>query len=338
MAAPWVDPGRKAGEVIGDLIESHIIALTVKINRIVKAMGEGRATKEQAAHALQYLLANRRQLNDAVIGINSDIAQVVGKEMGQLLGLSSRELKGLGIDFAFAPSDVKAASFAYQNLTIWFETATAQASKEVFAGLLKYANTGSKTGLARMIGEMPQAKYAQYGDTIVHSHLNAFYQQTNNARAERAGVRRWRYMGPAPEREFCKAIFGKVFTIDEINAMDNGQTGNVFITCGGYNCTHRWVPIAPTKADRTASPTTEAEAEETAQRLGVAKSDKNSVFIRSGKTYSSEIKRKVKFDENGNAYYERFTGEKQKVKTDSQGNYYIDAFGASNRASKGKAK
>jgi hypothetical protein len=54
------------------------------------------------------------------------------------------------------------------------------------------------------------------------------------------------YMGPLDRktRPFCYERVGKVFTLDEIDTMDNGQLPNTFLTAGGYNCRHRFIAIS----------------------------------------------------------------------------------------------
>jgi hypothetical protein len=48
------------------------------------------------------------------------------------------------------------------------------------------------------------------------------------------------YIGPvdARLRPFCRQHVGKVYTRAEIDALDNKQLPNVFLTGGGYNCRH----------------------------------------------------------------------------------------------------
>lgn len=54
------------------------------------------------------------------------------------------------------------------------------------------------------------------------------------------------YVGPLDEvtRPFCEEWAGQVLTRDEIDALDNGQLPNVFLTGGGYNCRHSWLAVA----------------------------------------------------------------------------------------------
>jgi len=54
------------------------------------------------------------------------------------------------------------------------------------------------------------------------------------------------YMGPADSktRPFCREHVGKVYTRADIDALDNGQLDNVFLTGGGYNCRHIWQEVS----------------------------------------------------------------------------------------------
>lgn len=53
------------------------------------------------------------------------------------------------------------------------------------------------------------------------------------------------FSGPVDDviRPFCLARVGKVFTRRDINAMDNGQLPNPFITGGGYGCRHTFLAV-----------------------------------------------------------------------------------------------
>jgi hypothetical protein len=60
----------------------------------------------------------------------------------------------------------------------------------------------------------------------------------------------YKYVGPPATdiliRPFCRHLMvetraGTTWTRPEINAMDNDQLDNVFVTGGGYNCRHQWI-------------------------------------------------------------------------------------------------
>lgn len=53
------------------------------------------------------------------------------------------------------------------------------------------------------------------------------------------------YVGPndAKNRPFCHEHIGQVMTRDRIEALDNGQLPNPFVTAGGFNCRHSWLAV-----------------------------------------------------------------------------------------------
>jgi hypothetical protein len=53
------------------------------------------------------------------------------------------------------------------------------------------------------------------------------------------------YAGPVDgrARDWCLDRVGRVYTRAEIDAMDNGQLPNTFLTAGGYNCRHRFMAV-----------------------------------------------------------------------------------------------
>lgn len=53
------------------------------------------------------------------------------------------------------------------------------------------------------------------------------------------------YVGPvdAKTRRWCLDRAGKVYSRDVIEAMDNGQLANAFITAGGWSCRHSWLAV-----------------------------------------------------------------------------------------------
>lgn len=99
------------------------------------------------------------------------------------------------------------------------------------------------------------------------------YVRTANMRAGRAmvatqakeaGITNYVYIGPVDSkvRPFCQDFIGTVQSETDIDGLDNGQTGNVLIDGGGYNCRHQWNPISDELA---ASIKSEMESEEMAR-------------------------------------------------------------------------
>lgn len=108
--------------------------------------------------------------------------------------------------------------------------------------------------------EVRRALVAGYGPDVLRKRLEE--REFGNARTEAytavsrfnnlltfenaaaTGTRTFKYFGPvsAITRPFCRAHAGQVFTLDEIERMDNGQGLSVRESLGGYNCRHYWIP------------------------------------------------------------------------------------------------
>lgn len=54
------------------------------------------------------------------------------------------------------------------------------------------------------------------------------------------------FVGPVDDvtRQWCLDHVGRVYSRAEIDQMDNGQIGPVFLAGGGYNCRHTWQEIS----------------------------------------------------------------------------------------------
>lgn len=336
-----LDPGAKYAEDFEKNLQKSLEILNRDIDRLVRGIKEAKATKSQEA-ALEYLLGNRKQLEDAVSSrVTADLDSSVREAYRDLLKLSADEMEARNIHSDLLPSDVRAFENSYQNISVWFETASRASARSVFNALMNFVVTGSQGQILEFVANMDAEKYVRYGNTIIHSHLNAFYQQANNIRALRAGVVRYKYSGPSPRREFCGAIIGRTFSVDEIKQMDNGQTGDVFHTCGGYNCRHRWVPMAPTPEDRKYQKPSgdKVRAKLEKEKVGdgtLFDSGKGKVLIKSKGKNIGLIQRSIFTDDHGR-YYRRFTGEKEYLKKDSGGRLFVEAF-APKQAATGRSK
>lgn len=87
---------------------------------------------------------------------------------------------------------------------------------------------------------------APHVQTLYDTAVSIFGRQVEAIHAGDAPETRFAYFGPIDEkvRPFCLQHVGKVYTRVEIDALDNGQIDNVFLTGGGYNCRHQWMEIS----------------------------------------------------------------------------------------------
>lgn len=82
--------------------------------------------------------------------------------------------------------------------------------------------------------------------TVVDTAVSVFSRQMEAAQASNDPNELFVYVGPVDTRmrEFCEGLVGKVRTRSAIDALDNNQLGNVFLTGGGYNCRHIWKRVS----------------------------------------------------------------------------------------------
>lgn len=78
--------------------------------------------------------------------------------------------------------------------------------------------------------------------TVVNTGQAAFDRLHAFQQAREAGIDRFRFTGPSPDRPFCREHYGKIYALEEIDRMDNGQGLSVRTHGGGWNCRHTWEP------------------------------------------------------------------------------------------------
>lgn len=91
---------------------------------------------------------------------------------------------------------------------------------------------------------------ARYASQQLHDSLLQFDRTVNARIAFESGAEKFQYRGSKDEvtREFCRRHVNKIYTIDEINEIWQGEwagkiDSNAFVSAGGYNCRHRFRPV-----------------------------------------------------------------------------------------------
>lgn len=82
--------------------------------------------------------------------------------------------------------------------------------------------------------------------TLYDTQVSVFGRQVESLKTKDLGPEQpFLYVGPIDDvtRPFCLEHAGKVWTREKIDAMDNEQLPNVFLTAGGYNCRHSWIAV-----------------------------------------------------------------------------------------------
>lgn len=88
--------------------------------------------------------------------------------------------------------------------------------------------------------ELPEIRRLYYTTTSV------FGRQVEALKSSGDPDEPYLFVGPvdAKMRPFCARLVGKVRTREQIDALDNGQLPDVFLTGGGWNCRHSFVAIS----------------------------------------------------------------------------------------------
>ena len=88
--------------------------------------------------------------------------------------------------------------------------------------------------------------------TLYDTTVNIFGRQVEAMKATGKPDEVFAYLGPLDikTRPFCYERVGKVFTREQIDAMDNKQLPNTFLTGGGYNCRHSFIAVSKVSALR----------------------------------------------------------------------------------------
>lgn len=84
---------------------------------------------------------------------------------------------------------------------------------------------------------------------LVHDETLGFARAAHERKAAQLELEFYIYSGPQDSvtRPFCRRLTGAALSRDEVDRLDNGQTGpgSAMLACGGYNCRHRWAAVSP---------------------------------------------------------------------------------------------
>lgn len=164
------------------------------------------------------------------------------KELYSLFAKSFLKLNGISVAGILVPekNDVVSLRFArgYTRMANKIERQVIDAIKERLVNV----DVEQKNAIRRIFEDvMLSEKQKSYVKTWVHT-LEASASQAQFIKTSlESGIKYYKYVGPPPERGFCKQHYGKTYTIDEIVSLSNGQGLDPLLFCGGYNCRHRWV-------------------------------------------------------------------------------------------------
>lgn len=120
-----------------------------------------------------------------------------------------------------------------------------QSVNEVARGLVQNTIMGtSRSVTIERIGRTLDTRLRNHAVTYADTALVTFDRTASLEIWQDAGLEKYEYRGPADikNRPVCARWVGRVFTIAEINKLDNGAGLPVLRFGGGWNCRHVFIP------------------------------------------------------------------------------------------------
>lgn len=245
---PIVDAAARvasAGDHLGSLFGLRLLRILRKVERAVPDAMQAARDSGSAADAGAARRAIREEVRKA--GFDALVNEAFAPDtLGELVRRVLALRKAGGFDAAFSDMDaVRLEAFgALMRIDLLQEGDVAaralwrSAVRSVFGG----ADTASMLDeLAKVIDRTePQIR------TLYDTSVSVFSRQVSAMQAPEGDDTLFAFVGPvdAKTREWCLQHVGKVYTRKEIDALDNGQIGPVFLTGGGYNCRHIWMEVS----------------------------------------------------------------------------------------------
>lgn len=178
------------------------------------------------------------------------------REVGKLKAIFAEELRFIRDEFIerdidepiSADTDREAVDLLINNSLDKVSTKIQQYGLNVQSTVMQAVVTGQKPDYKAIKEKFGNVAASQVR-TEVETSIATFNRTITVNKALDLGFKLFIYIGPEDNvtRDFCQRLLDKdppIYTIDQINDMDNGQGLPAFSAGGGYNCRHQWRPIS----------------------------------------------------------------------------------------------
>jgi hypothetical protein len=179
-------------------------------------------------------------------GLDDRLASI-GELYGKELKTALRKFRDAGIDpkLAIDTTTIEAlVRFKVEQV----ELKILDAVGSVRPLLLQTVILGEKVDLESIMKRVSSIPLHQV-ETELRTSMMAFNRTITAIQAEENGIEKFLYVGPDDKitRDFCAHVLNDrdppIYTLDEIEVMDNEQGLDVLQFGGGYNCRHDWRPV-----------------------------------------------------------------------------------------------
>ena len=249
------DPIDKNEKLLDDTIKKLDLRISVLISRL-KVRESGRLASD--AISLRKAIQVRKDIAKEFGKYNQ--AAKIASDFSPVLKDLDGIFKDIGIESAITKSDssiIKTLSGdSFNQMTALGDQYSSAVSNKIYSAVLVGDDVEDLTLEVRQLliggtdkGGRPMSAHAK---TIATTGYREADSAILDRKAEEFGIVEFEYAGSLikDSRKWCIDHVNRTYTREEIRAWE-GQTwkgkksGDPFITRGGWNCRHRWLPIAP---------------------------------------------------------------------------------------------
>jgi len=226
------------------ILMNRVTALAAKLE--TDAQGNIVKNDDNLALAARSLATLRRSLTAS--GYHDAVADLVAGYKEQIPKIIASG-KALNIPMELASSDKAELRTLQTEYLSEFEQIGDKAVRELKDAIYQNTLGGLPLdGLNKRLGFLIHGKdkkggtLKRYAKTYARTSLMGYDRHANAILSEATGLQNYTYLGPRDDitRPFCEKHINRVYTLDEIKKLDNGQGLPVREYGGGWNCRHFW--------------------------------------------------------------------------------------------------
>lgn len=250
-------------------LEKSLSNLNAKIPSLLILDMDGNAIRSSQAN-LQRAIAARAQIVDLLdkTGFNKSIGGLA-KTYNDVTALTAKGLAAAGIEQKFTRVDVRALTAVKEmDFRRWesfsndlVDTVQNSIINSVVAGDKFSVMTDNIANTLTGLGEK-ESLITSRAATLANTYIQGFDRTVTARAAREADIDTFIYLGPDDDltRPFCEDVLAgngnmrfnipakngdePIYTLDEIEAMNNGTPLAPMNFGGGYNCRHKFRPIS----------------------------------------------------------------------------------------------
>ena len=207
----------------------------------------GAAPGETVASKARALALNAATLGELLVAAGlGDLQAEVEAIEEELLQLANETVEASGVRREVSITAIRTAASTFQS-GFWGPKIIGPTSEALFQGLQSSITGENLDAVTERLARTMEISVPR-AVTEARTQIAVFDRSVVAQSAAEAGAKLFLYVGPIDgiTRDFCDALVGHVFTIEQIGRLDNGQMPtSPLYSAGGYNCRHQFTPMTP---------------------------------------------------------------------------------------------